>query len=487
MKYYTKGKMVLNSIEFAIFFIFVFTFYWSATRDKLKVQNILLLVSSYFFYAIWDYRFLLLLLFSTLVNFIAGKKISESQGTGKRRFWFYTGIVLNLGVLGMFKYSSFWFNSVSEMFSTLHLGNAGSSMTNTVLPVGISYYTFCGLSYIIDVYRKRINRSRDYVEYSLFVSFFPTLIAGPIERAYHLLPQLQQVRGFNYEKAADGLKQILWGLFKKIVIADGCALYVNMIFGDTTNYSGSTLLLGAMLFSFQIYADFSGYSDIALGSARLLGIELLQNFSFPYFSRDIAEFWRRWHISLSSWFRDYVFYPLERRRIPVLGRGINTIIVFLLTGLWHGANWTFIAWGGLQAIYFLVFFLFNKNKSPLRIAAQGKYFPSMNESVNIGLTFGLVTFSWIFFRADNLGQSMIYISRLFSRSMWTIPEIIPIKILLLVLIFIIIEWLGREQKYAIERLATNWPRPLRWFFYYIIIFVVFYFSGSQQQFIYAQF
>lgn len=479
--------MVFNSIEFALFLFIVFIFYWSATRDKLKAQNILLLVSSYFFYATWDYRFLLLLLLSTLVNFIAGKKISESQGAGKRRFWFYFGIIMNLGILGMFKYSSFWFNSVSDMFPTLHLGNDSSALANTVLPVGISYYTFCGLSYIIDVFRKKINQSRDYVEYSLFISFFPALIAGPIERASHLLPQIQKVRNFDREKAVDGLKQILWGLFKKIVIADGCAIYVNMIFGDSLNYSGSTLLLGAMLFSFQIYADFSGYSDIALGSARLLGVELLQNFSFPYFSRDIAEFWRRWHISLSSWIRDYVFYPLERHRIPILGQGINTIIIFLLTGLWHGANWTFIAWGGLNAIYFLVFLSFNKNRSALRIAAQGKYFPSMNETLKIGFTFGSVTFAWIFFRADNLMHAIIYFSRLFSRSLWTIPEILPIKILLLILVFIILEWLGREQKYAIERFATNWPRPLRWFFYYTIIFVVFYFSGSQQQFIYSQF
>lgn len=479
--------MVFNSLEYAFFLFIVFILYWSATKDKVRAQNILLLVSSYFFYATWDYRFLLLLLLSTLGNFITGKKISESQRTGEKRFWFFSGIVVNLGVLGMFKYSSFWFNSVSEMFPTLHLDNAGSAMANTVLPVGISYYTFCGLSYIIDVYRKKINQSRDYVEHSLFISFFPTLIAGPIERASHLLPQIQKVRSFDYEKVADGLKQILWGLFKKIVIADGCAVYVNMIFGDTTNYSGSTLLLGAILFSFQIYADFSGYSDIALGSARLLGVELLQNFSFPYFSRDIAEFWRRWHISLSSWFRDYVFYPLERRRIPILGQGSNTIIVFLLTGLWHGANWTFIVWGGLNAIYFLVFLPFNKNRSALRIAAQGKHLPSMKEILKIGFTFGLVTFSWIFFRADNLGHAIIYISRLFSRSMWTIPEILPIKILLLILVFIIFEWLGREQKYAIEKFATNWPRPLRWLFYYTIIFVVFYFSGSQQQFIYSQF
>jgi len=478
--------MNFSSVDYAIFLLIIFIFYWFVTQNRLKTQNMLLLVSSYYFYAHWDYRFLLLLLLSTLFNFIAGIKISEAQEIDKRRFWFYFSIAMNLGVLGIFKFPGSWLHSVLDFIPTLADYNH-SALSRAVLPVGISFYTFCGLSYIIDIFRNKINPSRDYVEYSVFISFFPALMAGPIERASHLLPQIQKVRKFDYNQAVDGLRQILWGLFKKIVIADGCAEYVNMIFNNTAAYSGSTLVLGAILFSFQIYADFSGYSDIALGTARLLGIELLQNFAFPYFSRDIAEFWRRWHMSLSSWFRDYVFYPLERRRIPFLRQGFNTMIVFLLTGLWHGANWTFIIWGGLNALYLILFRLFNKGRNSLGVAAQGKCLPSIKEILQIGFTFGLTTFAWIFFRAEDLSHAVIYLSEIFSWSVFMMPEILPVKIFVLIAIFVTLEWLGREQKYAIAQSAMNLPRPLRWVFYYAMMFVIFYFSGSQQQFIYSQF
>lgn len=477
--------MIFNSIDYAVFLSLVFVLYWFVTQNNLKAQNILLLIAGYFFYASWDYRFLLLLLFSTLLNFITGIKIHESQEANKRRFWFYSGVVMNVGILGIFKFSDFWLNAVSDMFPVLGV-NYFPVTASAVLPVGISFYTFCALSYIVDVFRGKNSPSRNYLEFSILISFFPALTAGPIERASHLLPQIQKARIFNSEEAVNCMRQILWGLFKKMVIADGCAQYVNIIFNNVNGYSSSTLILGAVLFSFQIYADFSGYSDIALGSARLLGIELLQNFAFPYFSRDIAEFWRRWHISLSSWFRDYVFYPLERRRLPFFGRGINTVIVFLLTGLWHGANWTFIVWGGLNAVY-LLFLLRNKSRHSSGVIAQGKYFPTINEFFRAGLTFGLTTFAWIFFRAEDLGQAATYISRIFSWSIFTIPEILPIKTLILITVFMIFEWLGREQKYAIEQFADNWPRPIRWSFYYAMIFAVFYFSGSQQQFIYSQF
>lgn len=478
--------MSFSSVDYAIFLIIVFVFYWLVARDKLKAQNVLLLVASYYFYAQWDYRFLLLLLVSTLFNFIVGIKINKAREIGRKRFWLYLGVVLNVAVLGIFKLPAPWLISASNMFSALMMLN-NSPVSRVVLPVGISFYTFCGLSYIIDIFRNKIDPSRDYIEYSVFISFFPALMAGPIERASHLLPQIQKVRKFDYNQAADGLRQILWGLFKKIVIADGCAEYVNMIFNNSAGYSGSTLVLGAVLFSFQIYADFSGYSDIALGTARLLGIELFQNFAFPYFSRDIAEFWRRWHISLSSWFRDYVFYPLERRRIPLLGQGFNTMIVFLLTGLWHGANWTFIIWGGLNALYLILFRRFNKGGNNSVIVAQGKYLPSIKEIIQVGFTFGLTTFAWIFFRAEDLGHAVTYLSGIVSSSVFTMPEIMPLKILALVAFFVTFEWFGRGQKYAIEQFAMNLPVPLRWAFYYAMIFVIFYFSGSQQRFIYAQF
>jgi D-alanyl-lipoteichoic acid acyltransferase DltB (MBOAT superfamily) len=478
--------MNFSSVDYAIFLFVVFVFYWFVVKNNIKAQNVLLLISSYYFYAQWDYRFPLLLLFSTFFNFVIGKKINEARDNAGRRFWLYSGVALNVGVLVAFKFSGFLLNSISITFPVLSVFN-DATISKVVLPVGISFYTFCGLSYIIDVFRNKMTPSKDYVEYSVFISFFPALLAGPIERYSHFLPQIQKARKFNNDQVVDGLKQILWGLFKKIVIADGCAGFVNMIFNNVASYSGSTLALGIILFSFQIYADFSGYSDIALGTARLLGIELLQNFAFPYFSRDIAEFWRRWHISLSSWFRDYVFYPLERRRLPFLGQGLNTMIVFLLTGLWHGANWTFIMWGGLNGLYLLLFKFFNKGGKTMGIAAQGKDFSSIKEIFQTGFTFGLTTFAWIFFRAENLNQALVYISGIFSRSLFMIPKILPLKILVLVAVFVFFEWLGREQRYAIAQFATNWPRPFRWAFYYIAIFVIFYFSGTQQQFIYSQF
>lgn len=479
--------MIFYSIDYALFISIVFIFYWFVISKNLKAQNILLLLASYAFYASWGYGLLFLLFFSTLFNFFIGIKINDAQEFGKKRLWFYFGVFMNVGVLAIFKFSDIWFDRVLEIIPTLGANTNGSFVATIIVPIGISFYTFCGLAYIADVFQKKITASRDYIEYSVFISFFPSVISGPIERASHLFPQIRRVREFEYDKAVDGLKQILWGLLKKLVIADGCAEYVNMIFSKSADYSGSTLVLGAIFFSFQIYTDFSGYSDIALGTARLLGIDLLQNFAFPYFSRDIAEFWRRWHMSLSSWFRDYVFYPLERRRMPLLGQGVNTIIVFLLTGLWHGANWTYILWGGLNAVYFLWFLFISKSRNTPGIVAQGKHLPSGKDIFSMGITFGLTTFAWIFFRAENLSQAFAYISGIISWSVFSVPEILPIKMLILIAVFISIEWFGREQKYALANFAVNWPRPLKWFLYYALIFAVFYFSGTQQEFIYSQF
>lgn len=479
--------MILYSIDYVLFLSVVFILYWFLVSKNLKAQNILLLFVGYVFYASWGYQFLFLLVFSTLFNFFIGIKINDAQELGKKRLWFYVGVFMNVGILAIFKFSSVWLDRILEILPALMANTNGSLMVTVIAPIGISFYTFCGLAYIADVFQKKITPSRDYVEYAVFISFFPAIISGPIERASHLLPQIRRVREFEYDKAVDGLEQILWGLLKKLVIADGCAEYVNMIFSNSADYSGSTLVLGAIFFSFQIYADFSGYSDIALGTARLLGIDLLQNFAFPYFSRDIAEFWRRWHMSLSSWFRDYVFYPLERRRIPLLGQGVNTIIVFLLTGLWHGANWTYIVWGSLNAVYFLWFLFISKSRNTSGIVAQGKYLPSGKDIFNMGITFGLTTFAWIFFRAEDLTKAFAYISGIFSWSIFSAPEIFSIKMLMLIFVFITIEWLGREQKYALANFAANWPRPLRWFLYYALVFAVFYFSGTQQEFIYSQF
>ena len=482
--------MLFNSVSFAIFLPIVFFLYWFVTNKNLKHQNLLLLVSSYFFYACWDYRFLFLLVFSTLLDYFTGIKIFEAKNKGLKKFWLWLSIGINLGFLGVFKYYNFFAGSFADALSLLGV-KASFGTLQVILPVGISFYTFHGLSYVLDLYNNKIKPERDFVSYSVFVSFFPLLVAGPIERATHLLPQILKKREFNYTKALDGLRQILWGLFKKIVIADNCAEFANSIFNNYTEFSGSTLVLGALFFTFQIYCDFSGYSDIALGTARLFGIDLLRNFSFPYFSRDIAEFWRRWHISLSSWFRDYLYIPLGGSKGGTWMKVRNTFIIFLVSGFWHGANWTFIVWGLLNAIYIMPSIIFNTNRNNLETVAQGKYLPTFKEFISIILTFSLTVFAWIFFRANNVEHAFHYIAKIFSRSLFTVPAFWEIwkaiPIMFLIVAFMIVEWFGREQQYAIARLGTGWYKPIRWTMYYGIILLIFYFAGSKQQFIYFQF
>ncbi|HTA61552.1 MAG TPA: MBOAT family O-acyltransferase [Bacteroidia bacterium] len=365
-----------------------------------------------------------------------------------------------------------------------------------ILPIGISFYTFHGLSYVIDIYKNKIKPEKNFIDYAVFVSFFPLLVAGPIERATHLLPQLKRVREFNYSKAVDGLRQILWGLFKKIVIADSCAQFANMLFDHNSNYSGLTNALGAVFFAIQIYGDFSGYSDIALGTARLFGIELLKNFSFPYFSRDIAEFWRRWHISLSTWFRDYLYIPLGGSKGKTWTKVKNTFIIFLVSGFWHGANWTFIIWGLLNALYIMPSIIFNSNRNNLDIVAKGKYFPSIKDFFNICLTFSLTTFAWIFFRSENLTSAILYIKNmgnglLLDGNYFQVISFIQNKVgyllPIIIFLFIIVEWIGRESNYAIEHIGIKLPAPIVWTLYYIMAATTFYFSGTEQTFIYFQF
>ncbi len=489
--------MLFNSTGFAIFFVIVFFCYWFLTSKNLKLQNILLFVASYYFYASWDYRFLFLLAFSTLLDYYTGIKMADTSNKSRRKFWLILSVSINLGFLGIFKYYNFF---VSSFADGLQLLGAHPNFTtlNVILPIGISFYTFHGLSYVLDIYKDRIKPERNFIDYSVFVCFFPLLVAGPIERATHLLPQVKKVRHFNYLHVIDGLRQILWGLFQKVVIADNCAEYVNLIFNHSGIYSGSTHVIGAILFAFQIYCDFSGYSNIALGVARLLGIELLRNFAFPYFSRDIAEFWRRWHISLTTWFRDYLYIPLGGSKGGIWMKIKNIFIIFLVSGFWHGANWTFIIWGILNAIYFLPLMLLNKNRNNLETIAQGKYLPGVKEFLSMILTFSLTVFAWIFFRAKSVGDAFKYISEMFSKSLFTMPRVpvtsilttpfMPGAILFVMLIgFIMIEWFGRENAYAIEKTGLNWPRSIRWCGYYALILLIFVLSGSKQQFIYFQF
>jgi len=485
--------MLFNSFSFAIFLPVVFILYWFVTNKNLRLQNLLLLAASYFFYACWDYRFLFLLIFSTALDYFTGLKMG-SDTTKNKRLWLLISVVINLGFLATFKYYNFFASSLAELFS--QFGLKGDIVTiKVILPVGISFYTFHGLSYVFDVYHKKISSERNFVDYAVFVSFFPLLVAGPIERATHLLPQVKKPRVFNYSAAVDGMRQILWGLFKKVVIADTCAEYVNSIFANYESFGGSTLALGVFLFAFQIYCDFSGYSDIALGSARLLGIDLLRNFAFPYFSRDIAEFWRRWHISLTTWFRDYLYIPLGGNRGPAWKKIRLAFLVFLVSGFWHGANWTFIAWGLLNALFFIPLYILNINRTHLEIVAKGKLFPSIKEFLAICTTFCMVTLAWIFFRAESVRQAFDYIKRMFSASLFKAPDTqafvqskINIVLMLLLIAFLLVtEWLGRENQYALAGFEASWKRPARWAAYSILLATVFLFMGKEQQFIYFQF
>lgn len=478
--------MLFNTISFALFLPIVFIFYWFVANKNLKLQNILLLLSSYFFYACWDWRFLFLLIFSTLLDYYTGLKMCDSQNKTQKKFWFILSVSINLGFLGIFKYYNFFIDSFVGLIS-----NFGFKMNpytlNIILPVGISFYTFHGLSYVIDIFKDRIKAEKNFIDYSVFVSFFPLLVAGPIERATHLLPQIQKKRTFDYAIAIDGLRQILWGLFKKVVIADQCATYANQIFNNSADQSGSNLVLGALFFAFQIYGDFSGYSDIAIGTARLFGIDLLKNFAFPYFSRDIAEFWRRWHISLSTWFRDYLYIPLGGSKGGTWIKVRNTFIIFLVSGFWHGANWTFLIWGFLNALYIMPSIIFNTHRNNLDTVAQGKLLPNFKELFLMMLTFSLTVFAWIFFRAQNVTHALSYISGIFTKSLFTMPTVTPLVLFALIGLFIIIEWIGRQNQYAIAHFGSSWPKPLRWSFYYLIIAAIFYFNGVEQQFIYFQF
>ena len=488
--------MLFNSLGFALFLPIVFFLYWFATKRKLKYQNILLLIASYFFYASWDYRFLFLLIFSTFLDYSTGIKMDEAKNQKMKRFWFWLSICVNLGFLGVFKYYNFFATSFADALSLFGL-KTNPWILQVILPVGISFYTFHGLSYVIDIYNGKIKPEKNFIDYSLFVGFFPLLVAGPIERATHLLPQIKKERHFDAAKAVDGLRQILWGFFKKIVIADNCADYVNTIFNNAADHSGSTLVLGAVFFAIQVYADFSGYSDIALGVARLFGIELLRNFAFPYFSRDIAEFWKRWHISLSSWLRDYVFDPIsiEKRDWGKYALIYATFITFFISGLWHGANWTFIVWGLLHATYYIPLLLAKKRRKMTSIVAQGKFFPSFREVYDMTATFSLVVFALIFFRARDLNHAFSYIKGIFSRSLFKSPDIKalvgsqnhPYILFVFIFLFMLMEWMGREHQYALAAFGLKWPKAARWAFYYCIALFIFLFAGKEQQFIYFQF
>ena len=487
--------MLFNSIQFAVFLPIVFLLYWFVfdrfickSKYQLRLQNAFVVVASYVFYGWWDWRFLVLIAFTSFCSWGSGLLIGKAESKKKAKTWMWLNIVLNLGILALFKYYDFFVTEFAQLFNLPTDG----LLLKVILPVGISFYTFQALSYSIDVYRGKIEPTHDIIAFFAFISFFPQLVAGPIERATNLLPQFLKKREFDYDTAVDGMRQILWGLFKKIVVADNCAVYVNQVFADYTNQTGSTLLLAAIFFTFQIYGDFSGYSDIAIGTAKLFGIRLMRNFIVPYFSRDIAEFWRRWHISLTTWFRDYVYIPLGGSRVSKAKVVRNTFIIFLVSGFWHGANWTFIAWGAFHAVLFLPLILAGKNRKYTNQVAEGRILPTLKEAGQMLLTFFLVMMGWIVFRAQSIGQAWEYICGVFNTSLFSIPWLISkdfyIPTILSIVAMLIMEWFTRREQheFALQNLSINkWVR--RALYIAVALIIIWYGHFSYNQFIYFQF
>ena len=476
--------MLFNSLDFAVFLPVAFAVYW-LLGHRVRWQNGFVVAASYLFYGWWDWRFLLLIAFTTLCSYASG--IAMQRGRWRKLF-LWANIVLNLLILCIFKYYDFFAQSFADLFLG---GRADGLLLHLVLPVGISFYTFQALSYSIDVYRGKISPTRDIVAFFAYVSFFPQLVAGPIERATSLLPQFEQPRKMDYRQCVDGLRQMLWGFFKKMVVADSCALYVDQIFAHPAWFNSTTLLLAAVLFSLQIYGDFSGYSDIAIGCAKLFGISLRRNFNVPYFSRDIAEFWRRWHISLTTWFRDYIYIPLGGSRV---GKGrvvLNTFVIFLVSGLWHGANWTFVAWGAYHALLFLPLILLGRNRRHTDTVAAGRALPTLLELGQMLLTFLLAAIGWVMFRADSIEGAFAYyrlmFGGLFEGGAPTITAPIDAwAVGIGVVLMTVVEWLNRGEAHEFCRQPRF--RALRWAGYVAIIFLIGAFMVTNEMpFIYFQF
>lgn len=476
--------MTFNSLVFAVFLLIVFLGYWSLQNKPLVFRNAFLLIASYVFYGWWDWHFLGLILFNSTVDYLIGRSLHQTKSTGRRKLLLGISLTTNLGILGFFKYYDFFIDSTIEVLQAIGF-QANFHTLAIILPVGISFYTFQTLSYTIDIYRGKTIPTHNAIAYLAFVSFFPQLVAGPIERASHLLPQFLQKRNFDLEQAKDGLRQILWGLFKKTVIADNLAPYVEKIFSNYEAYPAPMLLLGTVYFAVQIYCDFSGYSDMAIGTARLFGFDLKRNFAYPYFSRDIGEFWKRWHISLSTWFRDYVYIPLGGNRTrTTLQHFSNVILTFTISGFWHGANWTFVLWGLLNGLYYLPPSIRGPHQHTSEVVAMGRLFPTPLEFFQICRTFILISFAWIFFRATSFSDAIGFITHI-GTSSWLGP-LRHTKGLWYVLLIFVIDWIQRDKQHPLE--ITTLPRYARWGIYYIIsILILFLGKTGHVPFIYFQF
>lgn len=480
--------MLFQSLEFLIFLPIVFLLYWFVFK-KLKIQNLLVLVASYVFYGWWDWRFLILIAITSGLSYWSGILVKRYEDSETKRKWISAAnIVFNLLILCTFKYLNFFGDSFVRLFNMFGM-HLDWTTVKIILPVGISFYTFQALSYTIDVYRKKIEPTTDVVAFFAYISFFPQLVAGPIERSTNLLPQFQKERVFSYDDAVDGLRQMLWGFFKKIVIADQCAKYVDVVFANYSTQYSSTLLLATFLFSIQIYSDFSGYSDIAIGTAKLFGIRLMRNFNNPYFSRDIAEFWRRWHISLTTWFRDYVYIPLGGSRVSKGKIVRNTFVIFLVSGFWHGANWTFIVWGTYHALLFLPLILFGRNRKYLTNIADNQWLPSLRELLQMLSTFGLVAFGRIFSRSATIGDALTFMSKIFDPSVIShVLEVngLNLNVLLLCIAFLtVFEWINRNRNFGLD--ISNWNVVVRHVVYWVLLFAIVFFVADNESFIYFQF
>jgi D-alanyl-lipoteichoic acid acyltransferase DltB (MBOAT superfamily) len=478
--------MLFNSFIFLLFFPIVFGLYWFVFKKNLKVQNLFLLLASYVFYGWWDWRFLFLIAFSSLVDFYVGPKIEQASLKTTKNLWLWVSIVINIGFLAYFKYANFFIDSFVRALEQVGM-QANISSLQVILPVGISFYTFQTLSYSLDIYKGNMRATKDPIAFFAYVSFFPQLVAGPIERAQNLLPQFFKQRVFELEKAKSATRQIVWGFFKKMVVADTCARHADYIFANHDSLQGSLLVLGAIYFAFQIYGDFSGYSDIAIGTARLLGFDLMTNFNMPYFSKNVAEFWKRWHISLSSWFRDYVYILLGGNRRSMQRNIFNVFVVFTLSGFWHGANWTFVIWGALNGLFFIPLFVFGKNKVQLESVSKNKCFPGFKELFQMGWTFFLICTTWVFFRAESLGKAHAYLSNTVDKSLFASPGNPNLTYLPLLFIpmLLIMEWINRNRQHQFD--IVGLPIWLRWPAYYVLLGMIVQFGQGDVSFIYFQF
>ncbi|MAP53366.1 MBOAT family O-acyltransferase [Altibacter sp.] len=474
--------MLFNSFDFGFFLVIVYALYWSIGTHRRKAQNTLLLIGSYVFYGLWDWRFLFLLLGSSFIDFFAGQLLQRSTQAPYRKLILWSSLLWNLGVLVIFKYFNFFTEGFTQLFS---ISEGSYGFWNVVIPIGLSFYTFQTMTYTIDVYRKRIAPTKNILNFLCFVSFFPQLVAGPIERASHLLPQFENNRTFDLKVTKEGLRQILWGLFKKILVADKLGLAVTMVFSAPDEYGWFMLIFAAVLFCFQVYCDFSGYTDIAIGTAKLFGFSLSKNFNLPYLAKSMTEFWQRWHITLTQWFTDYVYLPFVRsaKRVTISLRTTGMLLTMFLVGLWHGANWTFIAFGIFNGVILALERIpFFPNRGTLRKRLQAA--PWL---FSLGYVFVMFTISSVFFRSDSISEAWFILQRIFSFTQDTrITSLIGVKLLYLVFL-LIAEMLTRTKDFPLQQLEFKLKKPLRWAMYYVAIVLLIRYAEPKEAFIYFQF